>query len=152
MGYKLSKRSKERLEGVHPKLIALIEYSIVDSPFDFGIPRDGGARTLKRQKELYSKGRTTAQLITKGILGVKGQPDKDKVTWTLRSKHRIQSDGFGHAFDLYAFVNGGASWSDKYIDPIGKHILKCAKELDIDIQWGIMRKGKHIDKGHFQLK
>lgn len=152
MGYKLSNRSKERLKGVHPKLIQLIEYAIIDSPFDFGIPSDGGARTLQRQKELYSKGRTTAQMLLKGITSVKGQPKLKKITWTLNSKHRIQSDGYGHAFDLYAYVNGGASWKDEHIDPIGKHILKCAKELEIEIQWGIIRKGRHIDKGHFQLK
>lgn len=137
MGYKLGNRSRNRLEGVHPSLIKLIEYALIDSPFDFGIPRDGGARTLDKQKELYAKGRTTSG---------------NKVTWTLNSKHLIKSDGYSHAFDLYAYVNGKAYWDSKYIDPIGKHILKCAKELDINLQWGITTKsGKHVDKGHFQL-
>jgi len=139
MGYKLSQRSRQRLEGVHPSLIALIEYSIIDSPFDFGIPRDGGARTQERQDELYAQGRTK-------------DLHKAKVTWTRNSKHLIKSDGYGHAFDLYAYVNRKASWSSKHIDPIGKHILKCAKELDIDIQWGVVINGVHKDKGHFQLK
>jgi len=139
MGYKLSQRSRQRLEGVHPSLIALIEYSIIDSPFDFGIPRDGGARTQERQDELYAQGRTK-------------DLHKTKVTWTRNSKHLIKSDGYGHAFDLYAYVNRKASWSSKHIDPIGKHILKCAKELDIDIQWGVVIDGVHKDKGHFQLK
>jgi len=138
MAYKLSNRSRERLNGVHPDLIALITYAIKDSPFDFGIPRDGGARTLERQKELYAIGRTK-------------DLHKAKVTWTLNSKHRIQEDGYGHAFDLYAYVNRKASWSSKHIDPIGKHILKCAKELDINIQWGVVINGVHKDKGHFQL-
>ena len=138
MGYKLSKRSRERLEGVHPKLISLIDYAIKESPFDFGIPRDGGARTQERQNELYAIGR--------------GEDDhRAKVTWTKNSKHLIKSDGYGHAFDIYAYVNGGASWNKKYIDLIGKHILKCAKELKIDIQWGVTLNGKHTDKGHFQL-
>jgi len=139
MGYKLSQRSRQRLEGVHPSLIALIEYSIIDSPFDFGIPRDGGARTQERQDELYAQGRTK-------------DLHKTKVTWTRNSKHLIKSDGYGHAFDLYAYVNRKASWSSKHIDPIRKHILKCAKELDIDIQWGVVIDGVHKDKGHFQLK
>jgi len=151
MPYKLGNRSKERLKGVHPSLIKLIKFALLDSPFDFGIPRDGGARTVQKQKELYSKGRTTAQLLLKGIVSVKGQPKKSKITWTLKSKHLVKSDGYGYAFDLYAYVNGSASWDSKYIDPIGKHLLKCAKELDINLQWGIIKKGQHVDKGHFQL-
>jgi len=152
MGYKLGNRSRKRLAGVHPTLIRLIEYALIDSPFDFGIPADGGARTLQKQKELYSKGRTTVQLLLKGIVSVKGQPKKSKVTWTLKSKHRIQNSGYGHAFDLYAYIDGKAKWDSEYIDPIGEHILECAKELDIKIQWGITdKKGRHKDKGHFQL-
>jgi peptidoglycan L-alanyl-D-glutamate endopeptidase CwlK len=138
MKYKLSIRSRERLEGVHPSLISLIEYALIDSPFDFGIPRDGGARTQERQNELYAIGRTK-------------DLHKAKVTWTRNSKHLVKSDGYGHAFDLYAYVDGKASWKSKYIDAIGKHILKCADELEIKIQWGVTVNGKHTDKGHFQL-
>lgn len=138
MKYRLSNRSRDNLKGVHPSLIELINYAIVDSPFDFGIPKYGGARTKQDQANLYAIGRTV-------------DLDKSKVTWTLNSKHLIQSDGYGHAFDLYAYIDGKASWNSKYIDAIGNHILKCAKELNINIQWGIMVKGIHKDKGHFQL-
>ena len=138
MAYSLSRRSRERLNGVHPSLIALIDYALLDSPFDFGIPRDGGARTEQRHRELYAIGRTI-------------DTHKAKVTWTLNSKHRIQADGYGHAFDIYAYVDGKASWKLKYIDAIGKHILKCADELGVKVQWGITVKGIHKDKGHFQL-
>lgn len=154
MKFKLGSRSRERLKLVIPSMVNLVEYSLnhKDCPFDFGIPLDGGGRTKQRQKELYAKGRTTAQLLLKGIINVKGRPGLKKITWTLNSKHLIKSDGYGRAFDIYAYVNGKASWNDEYIDPIGKHILKCAKELGMDnVQWGIIRKGKHIDKGHFQI-
>ena len=136
MAYKLSRTSRERLEGVHPSLIALIDYSLIDSPYDFGIPKDGGARTLERQAELYAIGRTT-------------DLHKAKVTWTLNSKHRIQADGYGHAFDIYAYVDGKASWNRKHLTAIANHILKCSDELDIKIEWG--GKWKSKDMPHFQL-
>jgi len=58
MSYKLSKRSRARLEGIHVVLIDIIEAAITDSPFDFGIPQMGGLRTAEDQAILYSKGVT----------------------------------------------------------------------------------------------
>ena len=131
MAYKLSRTSRERLEGVNPSLIALIDYSLIDSPYDFGIPRDGGKRTKERQAELYAQGRTV-------------DLHKAKVTWTLNSKH---IDGV--AFDIYAYVDGKASWNRKHLTAIANHILKCAEELDIKIEWG--GKWKSKDMPHFQI-
>ena len=51
--YKLSVRSTERLEGINIVLIDIIEKSIVNSPYDFGIPQYGGLRTAEDQKKLY---------------------------------------------------------------------------------------------------
>ena len=50
--YKLSVRSTERLEGINIVLIDIIEKSIVNSPYDFGIPQYGGLRTAEDQKKL----------------------------------------------------------------------------------------------------
>ena len=44
--YKLSKRSRQRLEGIEPVLIEIIEEAIKYSPYDFGIPGYGGLRFL----------------------------------------------------------------------------------------------------------
>lgn len=138
--YKLSKRSRERLEGVHPSLISLIDYALIDSPYDFGIPLYGGLRTVEDQQELYAKGRTKEGKIVTYTDGIK-----------RKSNHQAKSDGYGHAFDIYAYVNGSASWDKKYLTAIAQHIKKCAKELEIEIEWG----GDWIrfkDMPHFQLK
>lgn len=147
---KLSKRSIERLNGVHSILIVIATEGVKDSPFDFGIPTDGGLRTDERQKELYALGRTTEQLIKKGINGIEGKPNERKVTWTLNSLHKKKKDGVGHAFDIYAYVDGKASWDLKYLEPIARHLQKVAKEkYNVDLQWGYDLWKK--DGAHFQI-
>ena len=54
MPYVLGKRSKERLEGVHPDLVAVVERAITISNVDFTVLE--GVRTRERQKELFAKG------------------------------------------------------------------------------------------------
>ena len=63
---RFSNRSLDRLEYVSPILIKILKEGIKHSPYDFGIPRDGGFRTFQRQAELYARGRTTNELIEKG--------------------------------------------------------------------------------------
>jgi peptidoglycan LD-endopeptidase CwlK len=135
MNYKLSNTSKDRLKGVNTKLIAIVEAAITNSPYDFGIPPDGGLRTTERQKELYALGRTKAGNIVTQTDGVK-----------KKSVHQS-----GNAFDIYAFVDGKASWEAKYYEPIARHIQKVALEqFDVKLTWG----GdwtKFKDLPHFQI-
>lgn len=145
MTYKLSQKSKERIKDINPILRSIIEDGIKNSPYDFGIPRDGGFRTAQRQKELYAKGRTTAQLKAKGITDVEGRPDKAKITWTLKSYHMT-----GNAFDIYAYVDGKASWDLKYLEPIARHLQKIAfNDYGVQLDWGQDLWGK--DGAHFQI-
>ncbi len=54
MSYVLGKRSKERLQGVHPDLVAVVELAISISHVDFTVLE--GIRSRDRQKELVAKG------------------------------------------------------------------------------------------------
>ena len=54
MSYVLGKRSKERLQGVHPDLVAVVERAISISHVDFTVLE--GIRSRERQKELVAKG------------------------------------------------------------------------------------------------
>ena len=142
--YKFSKRSLERIEGINPILITILKDAITDSPYDFGIPGDGGFRTYQRQAELYARGRTTKDLIEKGVNGIEGRPDKSRITWTLKSLHMT-----GNAFDIYAYVNGGASWDMEYLEPIARHLIKVAAKHGVILNWGQDLWGK--DGAHFQI-
>tara|TARA_R110001599_G_scaffold9207_1_gene45602 strand:+ start:40 stop:474 length:435 start_codon:yes stop_codon:yes gene_type:complete len=142
--YRFSKRSLERIEGINPILITILKEAIKDSPYDFGIPRDGGFRTYRRQEELYARGRTTEQLIEKGITNLEGRPDKSRITWTLKSYHMT-----GNAFDIYCYFDGRANWDMKYLEPIARHLIKVASDYGIILNWGYDLWKK--DGAHFQI-
>lgn len=139
MAYNLSKESLGKLEGVHPKLVAIVKRAIEISEQDFKVLE--GVRTPARQKELYAQGRT------------KPGP---KVTWTLTSNHFKKKDGYGHAVDLVPYP---VDWDDlSKFDKVSKAMFAAAKELGTPIRWGADwdRDGKPRERGesdspHFEL-
>lgn len=134
--------SLERLKGVNPILIDILIEAQKDSPHRFEIPRDGGVRTMERQQELYSYGRTdkTKKIITytDGVI--------------KKSEHQVKEDGYGHAFDIFILLpNGKASWDKVMLTETARHIQKVAKEkFNVTLIWGGDWK-KFKDMPHFQL-
>ena len=117
MPYRLSKLSLSRLEGVEPRLVAVVKRAIEISSQDFMVLE--GVRTPARQKELYAQGRT--------------KPG-NKVTWTLNSNHFKKADGFGHAVDLVPFP---VDWNTlSKFDAVSKAMFAAAKELGVNLRWG----------------
>lgn len=139
MTYALGAKSKERLKGVHPKLVEVVEMAIQLTKQDFMVLE--GVRTPERQKELYAQGRT------------KPGP---KVTWTLNSNHfKNAQTGYGHAVDLVPFP---VDWSHKKLDVVSNAMFAAADTLGVKIRWGADwdRDGKPREKGesdspHFEL-
>lgn len=126
--YKLSKRSRSRLDGIKPVLIEIVEEAIKESPYDFGIPNFGGLRTSEDQFYLFNK-------------GVSKCDGYDK-----KSYHQS-----GNAFDIFAFVDGKATWKHEYYKPIADHIKEIAKEkFGVELQWGGDWKN-FVDMPHFQI-
>ena len=114
--YKLGRTSLKRLKGVEPILIAILVEGIKDSPFDFGIPRHGGFRTESEQYLLFKQ----VPKIT-NCDGIK-----------KKSYHQT-----GCAFDIYAYVNGKATWDKKYYKPIADHLKQIAKDkFNVYLEWG----------------
>ena len=126
--FKLSKRSLDRLDCVNPLLIAIIVEAIKTSPIDFGIPQYGGMRTAIEQNELFIKSKSQLDGFSK------------------KSYHQS-----GNAFDIYAYVDGRASWNKDHLTTIARHIQKVAKDrYSVSLQWG----GdwtKFVDMPHFQI-
>lgn len=113
MNFKFSERSKQRREGVDPRLIAISDLALLISPIDFGIPEHGGLRTAEQQKCLFDDG-------------------KSKCDGTRR-KSRHQS---GKALDFYAFVDGKASWDREHLAIVAAAHLQAASMLGYQLQWG----------------
>ncbi len=137
--FQLGKKSKDTLKGVHPNLVRVIERAIELSSQDFTVLE--GLRTPERQAELYAQGRTKPGQV---------------VTWTLKSRHFIQEDGWGHAVDLAPWP---IDWSDtKKFDAIADAMFQASKELGTPIRWGAdwdedgrPRERGETDSPHFEL-
>lgn len=107
MGFKLSKKSLERLEGVDERLIEVVKIAIEVSNIDFVVTE--GLRTVERQRELVAKG----------------------ASQTMKSKH-IE----GLAVDLAAYIGDRISWEMNLYDDIADAMKYAAKEIDVPICWG----------------
>lgn len=106
MGYRLGKRSKERLQGVDPRMVRVVERAISISEQDFSVIC--GLRTIEEQKALVAKG----------------------ASQTMKSKHLE-----GLAVDLMAWVDGGR-WEINLYDEIADAMRKAAIEEGVTIRWG----------------
>jgi peptidoglycan L-alanyl-D-glutamate endopeptidase CwlK len=55
--FNLSNKSRQKIEGVHPDLVSVVERAIKISNQDFSVLE--GLRTVSRQRQLLAKGATT---------------------------------------------------------------------------------------------
>ncbi len=111
--YQLSSKSKQRREGVDPRLVEISDLAIQITVVDFGHPADSGKRTAERQNELYLDGKSKADGYNK------------------LSRHQS-----GKALDFYAFVDGKASWDTEHLAMVAAAFLQAASILGYKLKWG----------------
>jgi peptidoglycan L-alanyl-D-glutamate endopeptidase CwlK len=107
MTFKLSARSEAKLEGLDPRLTAVVKAAIHRTKIDFGVIC--GMRTMEEQKALVASG----------------------ASQTMKSKH-LQ----GYAVDLMAYIGSRASWELNLYDDIADAMAEAAREVDVPIRWG----------------
>ncbi len=107
MSFALGAKSKERLKGVHPDLVRVVERAIQITDVDFTVLE--GLRTVARQQQLVKSGASK----------------------TMRSRHLT-----GHAVDLAAVVGGEIRWDWPLYHKIAKAVKQAAAELKVPIEWG----------------
>ena len=116
----LSRRSRDRLVGVHPDLVRVVEAAIARTPVDFMITE--GLRTPERQAALVRAGASR----------------------TLNSRHLT-----GHAVDVCALVDGKVRWDWPLYPRIAGAFKAAALVLDVPIIWGgdwpRLRDGPHFE-------
>ena len=127
--FSLGPKSRQKLEGVHPDLVAVVERAIKITEKDFTVLE--GLRTKERQAQLFAA----------------------KKSKTMNSRHLT-----GHAVDLGPWpLNGDfdsdgilniADWDEYY--PIADAMKEAAKDLGVAIVWGGDWKG-FPDGPHFEL-
>ena len=112
MAFRLSQRSLDKLDGVHPEMVATVQKAIELTDVDFGVTY--GVRTLEAQKELVASGRSQ----------------------TMKSKHLVQGDGYSHAVDLVAYFGSNVSWELNVYDNICDAMAEAARQIGRAIKWG----------------
>ncbi len=127
MSFKLSARSKERLEGVDSRILEIIDHALTITPIDLGIPGDGGIRTAERQNQLFNAKLSKCD------------------GYTYISAHQT-----GLAFDVYAYVDGKANWDRAHLTSVAAAILQSASVLGYKLEWGAHWQTWQ-DFPHFQL-
>lgn len=111
-GYRLSRRSRARLDGVHPDLAAVVQRAIALTAQDFCV--HDGLRSPERQKALVRAGASR----------------------TLNSRHLAQADGWGHAVDLVPWFDGGPRWEWPPLYLVATAVRRAAAEAGLDLVWG----------------
>lgn len=118
--YQFGSTSIKRLMTCREELQQVMKLAIKRSPVDFGIAQ--GYRSVEEQQELYAQGRTKEGSIVTYVDGV-----------NKKSQHNINPS---NAVDIYAFVNGQATWDKEHLIFISGVIMSCANELGIALRWG----------------
>mgnify|MGYP000939282553 CR=1 FL=1 len=117
----LGQRSIDRLAGVHPDLVKVVERAIALSQVDFTVLC--GLRTEEEQKRLVAAGASK----------------------TMNSRHLT-----GHAVDLAPLVGGEVRWDWPLYYKIAAAMKEAAADLKVPLAWGGDWKNFR-DGPHFEL-
>lgn len=123
-----SERSKKNLQGVHDRLVAVVQRALQTSEVDFTVIE--GLRTIERQKQLVASGASK----------------------TMNSYHLAGKQG-GKAVDLYPFYDGKVQVNapPAYWRMIAAAMKQAAGELGVTITWGGDWKS-FVDMPHYQIE
>lgn len=114
----LSNRSKERREGVDPRLIEIDDLAIKLTLVDYGHGRVAGLRADEIQNKLYLDGKSKAD------------------GYIIRGNHQAAEDGYGKALDFYAYVEGKVSYEPLHLAMVATAYFQAASILGYKIKWG----------------
>jgi len=124
--YIFGKRSESCIATIHPDLTAVLRRGLELSPYDFGVIE--GARTYERQVDLFNAGDST----------------------TTNSEHLAKADGYSHAADILAYVDGKHTYEHKYYRKVIQSLFTAAIELGVQIEVGALWRD-FLDSPHIQL-
>jgi peptidoglycan L-alanyl-D-glutamate endopeptidase CwlK len=108
----LNAKSLGYLKKAHPDLVRVVMRAAAMTTVDFVITC--GARTIEEQAILVKKGASK----------------------TMKSRHIPGKNGFSHAVDLAAVIDGKVRWDWPLYDKLAKAMKAAAKVEKVVIEWG----------------
>ena len=128
MSFELSNNSINNMAGVDGRLIDIADLASKLTNVDFGIPSTGGLRTAEDQHRLFTDGKSKADGV-----------------------NNLSYHQSGKALDVYAYVNGKASWEKEHLAIIAAAMLQASAQLGYELKWGGLWKSWQ-DFPHFEIK
>jgi peptidoglycan L-alanyl-D-glutamate endopeptidase CwlK len=128
MNFNFGKNSLDRMNGVNWQIIEVAKLALSISPIDFGIPRHGGLRTAEEQQQLFKAKASQLDGTNK------------------KSYHQS-----GMALDVFAYVDGKASWDEAHLTTIAAAMLEAANRLSVNMRWG-GHWSNFKDMPHFEVR
>ena len=127
MTFRFSKRSLDILSTTNPDVQRVAKRALKITKIDFGFPTLGGKRTADEQYELFVAGSSQLDGISK------------------KSYHQT-----GNALDVFAFVDGKASWDKYHLAMVAAAMLQAAALEGVELEWGGLWTSFE-DYPHFQI-
>ena len=133
--FRLSRRSLERMQGVHPDLVKVVLLAIQLTEVDFGVIE--GLRTIEKQREYVAKGASK----------------------TMNSRHLAHpSDGLSRAVDLAIWEDRDLdrvvdadelSWRFPHYKDLATWVKRASVQLNVPVTWGgewtTLKDGPHFE-------
>lgn len=107
-------------------MVRVVERAIEITTVDFGV--SCGVRTEAEQYRAVKNGTST----------------------TMKSKHMVQADFFGHAVDLFVIVDGEVTWEHEHFRKAVQAMFTAAIELGVQLKAGALWRDFQ-DSPHFEL-
>lgn len=115
MGYILGTRSRQRLSGVHPDLVAVVKRAIQITEQDFTVLE--GIRNINRQRELFKAGKSTT-MNSRHLTGHAVDLAPWPIDWEDLSRFELVADAMKQASEeLNVPVIWGGDWRTFYDGP-----------------------------------
>lgn len=124
--FEFSGASEANMRGVNPIMIAIADRALQITKIDFGVPSDGGVRGASEQHRLFLDGKSPLD------------------GYKRKSYHQS-----GNALDVFAYVDGKASWDMCHLSMVACAMLQAAAEFGRKLEWGGL--WDNPDGPHFQL-
>lgn len=147
--FSFSKRSEQRLRGVHPHLRKLAQVAIAQTTLDFTVLE--GARSPARQKELVEAGASWTMM------------SRHLKSWVPASRHNVPEFAvpagmYAHAIDIAPMISGSVRWDWPLFHKLYYWFEFSARYIEekhgfrIPFDWGgDWRPKEKRDGPHFQL-